>query len=234
MTNNWLLFELWLGSLILVFLAARYWPHWRIRRWRRQLQLPGHAAVFQQLYLPVDGFALSKAARKEKDDLSYVYGEIEFEPFIALLSLVRPNQNTRFIDLGSGTGKAVLAAMMVFDLQESTGIERFANLHQAACERRDLLIQNPRYQHLRDKIQFIHADFLQANLAEATLIFVNATAFFGPLWQEISQKLDTLANCQTIISTSKPLNCENYSLLRHTRVEMSWGSVEAFIHQRLS
>lgn len=36
-------------------------------------------------------------------------GEIEFAPFVAMLSELNLPQDAKFVDLGSGVGKAVLA-----------------------------------------------------------------------------------------------------------------------------
>lgn len=70
--------------------------------------------MFQNLYEDVDGYSISRKARVKMDAFAYTYGEIEFLSFIALLSLVKPNENSVFYDLGSGTGKAVIAAAMVY------------------------------------------------------------------------------------------------------------------------
>ena len=68
-------------------------------------------------------------ARQKQDAIEYVYGEIEFLPFIALLSLDKPDSKTVFYDLGSGIGKAVLACAMVYPVHKSVGVELLPELY---------------------------------------------------------------------------------------------------------
>lgn len=148
-----------------------------VLRWQKLLNLQEHAQVFRQIYTDANGFMLSQNARHVHDAMEYAYGEIEFLSFIALLSLTNPNKNTVFYDLGSGTGKAVLACGMVFPICKSIGIELFPELYLDSCKRRDQLAAMKNYAEQTKKIQFILGDFLKVNLDDATLVFINSTAF---------------------------------------------------------
>ena len=128
----------------------------KIKAWQRALNVPEHRAVFENLYHDVNGFKLSQQARLKGDAFEYAYGEIEFEPFIALLSLAKTNADTVFYDLGSGTGKAVLAAAMVFPIKKSVGIELFTELHSCAWSQTNKLAKIPSYSQVAKKIEFIH------------------------------------------------------------------------------
>lgn len=219
------------GSFILILYRRR--QHRPLRRWKNSLALDKHFAVFQQLYANVDGFALSKAERIGNDAFEYVYGEIEFEAYIALLSLGNPNSSTVFYDLGSGTGKAVLACAMVFKVQKSCGIELFSSLHQAAELQKSRLKELPDYFEKAKCIEFKKADILQTHFDDASLIFINATGFFGDSWLGISKCIEQIKPGSLVISTSKALSSELFTCLRVTEVAMSWGIVKAFIQQRL-
>ncbi|KTD58199.1 hypothetical protein Lsai_0806 [Legionella sainthelensi] len=175
---------------------------------------------------------LSQNARRKHDAMEYSYGEIEFFSFIALLSLINPNENTVFYDLGSGTGKAVIACGMVFPVKKSIGIELFPELYLHSCQQVEQLAAIKQYERQAPKIKFRLGDFLEANLNDATLIFINSTAFFGPTWEKLCVKIDYLPHLTTIITTSKPLSCIHFKLLKHTKVKMSWGVVSAYIHTR--
>jgi precorrin-6B methylase 2 len=206
----------------------------RIKAWRQGLALDAHEVVFKHIYQSVDGFALSKLARSRGDALEYVYGEIDFEAFIALLSLCQPHADSIFYDLGSGVGKAVLAFQMVFHGQKSCGIELFPELNDCAQAQKEALAQYPQYQLVSQSIQFTQGDFLSHPLQEANLLFINSTAFLGDYWQEISQHLEQELNPGTrVISTSKALRSPAFQLEHNTLVQMSFGGVQAFIHQRL-
>ncbi|WP_028382384.1 methyltransferase [Legionella cherrii] len=201
-------------------------------RWQKSLNIQRHAQVFHQLYTNVNGFMLSQNARQANDAMEYAYGEIEFSSFIALLSLTNPDETTVFYDLGSGTGKAVLACSMVFPVCKSVGIELFPELYSVACKRAEELAHIANYAMQAKKIKFILGDFLDMNLNDATLVFINSTAFFGPLWEKICAKLDHLSHLKTIITTSKALSSTHFTLIKRTKVEMSWGVVFAYIHSR--
>lgn len=207
-------------------------PSVSIYRWRRELSLDKHRAIFNDLYNNVNGFALSHQARQLNDTCELVYGEIIFEPFIALVSMCHPNADTIFYDLGSGTGKAVLASAMVFNIKKSIGIELLPNLHQCAKTKHyQLMTLNDDYPAARN-IDFINANFLTINLRDATILFINSTAFFGEYWKEISTHLEQIPPGAQVISTSKALVSDGFTLQRLTRVMMSWGVVTAYIQER--
>lgn len=204
-----------------------------VNRWQKLLNLQQHAEIFHKLYSSgANGFLLSQNARQKQNAMEYSYGEIEFISFIALLSLTNPNEHTVFYDLGSGTGKAVLACSMVFPVRKSIGIEIFPELYLNACKRLEQLAGMEQYTEQAKKIQFVLGDFLEADLNDATLIFINSTAFFGPIWEQLTAKLNSLPQLNTVITTSKRLPSPHFSISTRTKVEMSWGVVFAYIHTR--
>lgn len=218
-------------SLLLVY-NQRFRTKIRIQQWQKTLNLSKHSSVFHQLYKDVNGFTLSRQARKKHDALEYVYGEIDFVPFIALLSLAQPNKETVFYDLGSGTGKAVLACALVYPVKKSAGVELLPELYNSACNQAKKLAQMKGYAEQEKKIEFIKGDFLRENLDDATLIFINSTALFGPTWENLCSNLDNLPNLNTVISTSKPLLSDRFPLVKSTKIQMSWGVVTAYLHAR--
>lgn len=217
-------------------ITALHYPNWRrnrqIQRWRQSLALDEHEPHYQALYADVNGFALSRSARCQQDDIAFIYGEIKFNPFIALLSLCPIGPETVFYDLGSGTGKAVLACAMVFDIQKSCGIELFPELHQAAEQQRLRLQQVPAYYRKASQCYFKQANFLDEVFDDASIIFINATAFFGDYWQTISHHLEQLKPGTFVISTSKAIQSSGFICEKVTSVEMSWGIVTAYIQRR--
>ena len=205
---------------------------YRIRQWRKALNIEPHARIFHQLYENTNGFMLSQQARQRHDALDYVYGEIEFVSFLALLSLTKLDENTVFYDLGCGTGKAVLACAMVFPIHKGIGVEILPELYLSACTQAEQLAMVAPYNELTKKIAFILGDFLDIALDEATLIFINATSLFNPTWENLCLRLEHLPHLTTVITTSKSLPSKEFVVETCTPVEMSWGVVQAYIHQR--
>lgn len=224
---------------LLVILSGIFWFFYgrhkrRLNRWRQSLELDHHQAVFNNLYARADGFQLSKSARQGKDAIEYVYGEIDFESFIALLSLCKPDSSSIFYDLGSGVGKAVLACAMVFNVQKSCGIELFESLHHCAERQRQHLAALAEYADKAQVIELLQTDFLNVPLSDASLVFVNASAWFGEFWEKTSHHLEQLKPGAIVISTSKALVSNAWQTIHITPVKMSWGIVNAYIQQRLA
>ena len=217
---------------VLIYFHPKRLAKKEIKQWEESLELPEHRKNFKNLYMEVNGFALSKEARLTQDALEYLYGEIDFTSFIALLSLCRIQPKTHFLDLGSGTGKAVIACAMVFDVEQSMGIELFPSLHNAAKEVVTQLKENPRYEAQASKIVLIQGDFLLVPCFDATLVFVHATAFFSDYWVQISQYLEQMAPGTLVISTSKALKSDLFTIEHTTYMQMSWGAVVVYIQRK--
>ena len=220
---------------IVVLLLVYFYPQkkrLRIKQWQKSLNLQQHQLIFQQLYQQIDGFQLSQQARKKQDAIEYTYGEIEFLPFIALLSLVALDHKTVFYDLGSGVGKAVLACAMVYPINKCVGVELLPELYQAACNQTALLAAQQDYEAKAKKIEFVQGDFLKVNLDEATLVFVNSTTILGSVWENLCARLNNLPKLHTLITTSKTITPHDSFHISRTQIEMSWGIVEAYIHTK--
>jgi len=93
--------------------------------------------AFYRLYKEIDGVELSATGKDEMGragDMELIYGEVQLVPFWQVLeAAVNPQPGEVFIDLGSGTGRAVVAAALRFThLQTCIGYEVVPTLHQAA------------------------------------------------------------------------------------------------------
>ena len=213
-----------------MYLYLRLKKKLAIRKWYADLNLINHQRNFNKLYENVNGFTLSRQARAHNDAMEYTYGEIDFISFIAILSLANPNEKTKFYDLGSGTGKAVLATAMVFNVDKSSGIELFSLLHNASLEIKQDLARLPEYSEKVTKINFINDNFLNADFNDATIIFINATALFGESLNILTNRLGQLKPGTIIITTSKKIKKSNFKIIKTAPMQMSWGVVYAYIH----
>lgn len=222
--------------LILVLIAVLFsckpcWQRYKIWKWKNRLQLKKHVTNLDKVSATTNGFKLSRMSRQDNDAYEYVYGEIDSMSLLALLSLIKPGPSTVFYDLGSGSGKAVLACAMVFDIKKACGIELFPALDQAAKQQLAQLALMQDYPAISQKIAFVCGNFLDANLTDATVIFISATALFGDTWIRLNQKLEQLTHSPIIITTTKKLLSWRSKVHHQTRVQMSWGRVTAYIQQ---
>lgn len=221
-----------ISLLIFVISLPRLLRWIKIARWKKRLAVNKHLKAYNQLFNDVNGFLLSKKARVRGDAFEYLYGEIEFTSFIALLALANPSKETVFLDLGSGVGTAVCACAMVFNVKQSCGVELFEILHNTAQKQQQKLRQMADYYLKAKRIKFINEDFLNTNITSATIIYINATALVGQTWSSLCKRLDKAQANAIIITTTKPLKSPLFSLIHTTRVTMSWGPVNAYLHQR--
>ncbi|CAM2738959.1 hypothetical protein [Legionella worsleiensis] len=229
------------GLLFFLMIVLMLWHFFRlqvkrrkIRLWQRTLNVTKHACAFNALFAAVDGYSLSRLARLNQniDAIEYTYGEIEFIPFLALLSLVNPKSDTVFYDLGCGVGKAVFACAMVYPVRKSVGIEILPELYASACAQIQKLASHPDYKTIAQQIAIIKGDIIDIDLSEATLIFINSTTFIGTIWEEISVKLSQLPQLETVMTTSKALKNPDFMVKNSIQLQMSWGVVPVFIHVR--
>lgn len=230
---SWLYIILFCGALLAICsIFEQIKRRAQVYHWRKTWALSEHEGNFNEIYQGIDGFLISKSARSEQDALDYIYGEIKFIPFIALLSQVDINQETIFCDFGSGIGKAVLAAAMVFPIKKSIGIEILPQLHKCACAQQEKLKLNPKYTQQADNIEFILGDFLEKDLNSINLAFINSSTLFDPTWSSLCTRLDNIPGLKTVITTSKPLKSREFTVINSYKVQMSWGVVMAYIHDR--
>ena len=219
-----------ISALLLIY--PRLQKKLKIKHWYHALDLKSHHAHYQRLFADVNGFNLSKQARATADAIEFTYGEIDFISFIALISLLKPNVDTVFYDLGSGIGTAVFACAMVFGVRKSYGIELLSILHYSATQQLLKLKESDKYKKATENIILINANFLDIDYSDADIIMINASAFFSEIWTKLSEHLRLHSRAGAIIiSTSKKLCSADFILLQITTVQRSWGIVQAYIQQ---
>lgn len=192
-----------------------------------------HTDVFKKLYSDVNGYQISLEGRRHNSAKEYTYGEIEFEPFIELLSNYNVNPETVFYDLGSGTGKAVIACAMAFDVAKSCGIELLTPLHKAALLQKERLAKLPNYKAKIDRIVLKHGDLRKADIQDADLIFINSTTF-GNIWPTVCEHVEQVKPGTIVITLTRSLISEQFELLLQDSLKMSWGKVTLFVHKKNS
>jgi SAM-dependent methyltransferase len=156
--------------------------------------------------------------------------------FAHMLAITKPVAGEIFYDLGCGSGKAVFTAAMLYDFGKCYGVELLESMYKLCCEQKVKFAQLLRQLNLdptqADRIRFIHQNLLQVDFRDGDVVFINATAFFGELWDAIVNKLYQLKPGARIILTSRKLPLKDFILLSDKRQLMSWGMNSVFIYQR--
>jgi len=226
-------------------------------------------AVISKLYADVDGAALSKQDRKskkiERDEM--VYGEISFFTLALLFDIIQNYSQNKadtkkdknksinkdldgtFYDLGSGTGKAVMTAALLYPFKKACGIELLPRLHDCSLAQletlRDLRNSSGSEQaqnrselpdHLQTTaIQFIHADFFDIDLSDAgegDIVFINATGFFAEAKEKLILKLQKVKPKCWVMISSKKLPQADFELIDARSWPMSWGNSMIYLYRK--
>jgi len=175
--------------------------------------------------------------------------------------VIPPDRLNCFIDLGSGTGRGVLAAAMLMPFRRLIGIEILEGLHEAAIQaktRFDLLKdQNKQVAQTEQEenggskngssasgsggvtsssdqsIEFIHASFLDLDWSEADVVLANSTCFDEQLMDAIAEQAKDLKEGSIIITLTKQLHASYLKLIYAEQHRMSWGMATVNIHLKL-
>jgi SAM-dependent methyltransferase len=163
-------------------------------------------------------------------DKEFIYGEINFLSFYTILERTSPSPEDVFYDLGSGSGKAVLSAILFFNVKKSIGIELLPPLYEKSNAQLEKATQ--RFQHhdiekeylpQMGRIQFINASFLHYDFSDADIIYVAATCLTDATWNELISKMACLKPGSRIIVTTRMIHHEQFESIYQGIELMSWG-----------
>ena len=203
------------------------------------------------------GKAQCNAERAEKEQVGVKfkdlnYGEVEFHSIFEILKRIRDVYDIRggvFYDLGSGTGKALVAARLLQDYHKIHGIELVESLHVLAEDcitafNRDYLDkqQSSLHHECRQSVTIECGSFLATPcpFADADVIFCNSTAFSKETMNALTVKaaelkLGTLfvTFTKALGSTSSTSSNQEWEVLDRVRMRMSWGPATVIFQRRV-
>ena len=192
--------------------------------------------IFDTLYGDVRGYDLSFSARKKMDyfDRGLTYGEIIPQEFFRILKDVNPQEGEVFYDLGSGTGKAVIAAALLFPFSKTVGIELLDDLYDASIHVLERLKREVSTQETPlPEIQFIQSDFLNTDFSDADIVFAHATCFHEGQFRELLPKFEGLKKGARLLLVSKPIASESYEYIKSSEHPFSWGKATLHSYKKI-
>ncbi|CAI5746155.1 unnamed protein product [Peronospora destructor] len=148
------------------------------------------------------------------------YGEVSVESMATtILPLLNLEEDDVFFDLGCGTGKILVQAVLQTPCKRATGIELMQNRvlegHKALkrLQERNIAI-------LRDKqIEIFRGDIFvppeQARLMDATVVFINNVMFGPALMLKVMELLKDMSKLRCVITLRKI--CERHGDVKCTR-----------------
>ena len=177
------------------------------------------------------------ASHHKHTENSLVYGEIDIEGFCDLLINDIPHDSHDvFYDLGSGSGRAVMAARFVGDFRECIGIELLGNLHELASSVKSLYKFQYSQKLIHRNVRFVCSDLLDYEWwKDGTVVYVPNLLFDETLKLQITEKAMELRPGAYLICLKKfngaAFNCA-FELIKERPVAMSWGESNVYIYQR--
>ena len=213
--------------------------------------------IFNELF-PIHSLSLAKQTSKEErdqkhiNDPSFVYGEVTFRSMCYIneyITEVFKNQiiDGNFYDLGSGTGKAVIAMSLIRKFKKCIGIEYLENL--TALSKRfeenynkkilEVIEDEKLFKGFNKKpniLEFVNGDFLKRGWSEASVILMISTCFTIDLINKIAIKANK--ECKSgciIISFTKSLvglNKDYWEFKEGFKRNMTWGSATVYVHRK--
>lgn len=229
------------GFIIYVLIKHVILPKWRHREfltWLDSEPIQQAYRNLKELFKDADGSVLSKQDREALgiDAYELTYGEMPFVTFAAILATIEPKPDTIFYDLGSGTGKIVIAAALLHNFKACHGVELLPSLYAYSETRKAAakkLTEAPDFFNA-DTIYFHKADYCDYDFSDADVIYVNATGAFGETWDVLNQQFNQLKPGTFIILTSKRLGDSRFKLIDARMRLMSWGMNRVFIYRKES
>jgi len=197
------------------------------------MELSQARSIYEKIFTGVDGFSLSYAwqqlDRGDKErDRNLTYGEIDFEGFFQILYDV-PGIVERqvFYDLGSGVGKAVIAAALLGNFKEVVGIELLPPLHEQAIVvsklwEKEKITELP-------KVKFLQEDFLEAtDYSNVDLVYIHCTCFSQRLMYLLEDVLQTLPTGAIVLTVSQSL--PRMEIVKTKKYPFRWGEGTVYSH----
>ncbi|MBM5781877.1 MAG: hypothetical protein FJ368_00455 [Pelagibacterales bacterium] len=199
-----------------------------------------HASLlFELLYSKVDGYSVSHDARKAvnlESNSDLLYGELPFITCNGIFKRANAKPDGVLIDLGSGTGRVIISALLLCDFKKVVGVELLKGLHDKACEIKEHFENTVSHQiedHLENRtIELLNKNMFDVDLSEADLVFMNHPFKDRELFKMIEQKLaKELKPKAKIVTIIRALEHNRLKVVDEAKYDFSWGQSTAFFHE---
>ncbi|MEM1283577.1 MAG: class I SAM-dependent methyltransferase [Chlamydiota bacterium] len=172
-------------------------------------------------YLFVNPYKISKQyALKHGHEEIYTYGETPIPGLRKIVEECEISPSDHVYELGCGRGRACiwLRHMIGCDV---TGIDCIDEYIRRLKDLQD------------EKLTFIEEDFLDTDLRDATVIYLNGTMLSGLQIETLCKKLATLKSGTKIITVSYPLTDYSppdiFQVVKEFPIEFHWGTGTVYL-----
>jgi len=176
---------------------------------------------------------ISKESKVALNDIqgkrSLAYGEVSFWSFAHILEDCEPGSDWKFVDLGSGVGRAVVIASLLNQFRSCVGIEIVPEIHSQAET-----IASRSEKHNLSNIELLCGDFfeLSDSWVDADIVFCASTAFSETIMKKIAEICDNLRQGAVVITFSVKLPSAKFTVFSEKKYRVSWGNVTVISQRR--
>lgn len=179
----------------------------------------------ESLYQGVTGFNISEEEANNINNKggASTYGEITYQSAKKILDDLNIIPSDVFYDLGSGIGKLNIQVFLTTPVKKVVGIElsptRFKYAHDIQEKlKKEGAIKNSRI------LSFLKEDITQADLSDATIIYMCSTCFSDELMKKLLDKLSKLKKGLKVITLKKFPENKVFNLIKSYTLPMTWST----------
>lgn len=172
-------------------------------------------------YLFDSPFSISKQwALEHESEQIYTYGETPIPGLRKIVKECEITSDDHVYELGCGRGRACIWLRHIIGCKV-TGIECIGEFMRRVQDLQD------------EKLAFFESDFLEADLENATVIYLNGTMLPRLEIHKLAKKLATLKAGTKVITVSYPLTQYSpegtFKVIKEFSVEFHWGTGSVYL-----
>lgn len=183
--------------------------------------------LIDSLYQSVSGFniPICESDYITKEGGAPTYGEITYESAQKIIEELSLSPHDVFYDLGSGIGKMVMQVYLESPVKKSGGIELSQTRCQRAQEAREKLKKDFPADYKEERIlSFENSNINNADMHDATVVYMCSLCFSDDLMKQITDKLSTLKHLKRVISLRQLPEGKNFFLYKTLQLPMTWST----------
>lgn len=190
--------------------------------------------IFAEVFKKARGGTVSQEERNQKylHGSEYTYGEIEPLYFMDLLRFARAKQGGVFWDLGSGAGKALVAAALGWNsFSRICGVEELEGLHSLSVRSVEKYCSVTGTG--KELFKVVKGDMRKVDWSDADVVYASSICFPDDLVDAIAERGKCLKKGTIILSLKVWKPASQYKVVSSLQLKMSWGATSLCILEKL-
>lgn len=185
------------------------------------------------LYQGISGFISYQPGEKEAGEghkVFLTYGEILYPSVTKFINYIGDiREDDVFLDLGSGIGKVALQVFLKTPVKRAYGIEASEKRNDHAVKVYDQVKKEfPELFANGRSLDAYSANFLEADIKDATIIYSCSTCFSEDLLSDMGKLIDTCPNIRYVVSMKQIPSKVPFD--RILDIECTWDKTKCYVY----